>query len=288
METEPNRPRTVLYLAGLAALALTLVLAMLYPFLPGDYEALALAISIQSQMVGLIGLLLVPIGVLWLVNELRGKGSGFYFAVVSLVVTTFVAVIIALVGFAVMGHALGLLTLIAWGCVVLKLVPKVKRLKNPPHRSVNVAPLYMIALPSFALLTQLLLATSVTDWSRNRAIRNCTDYINDIENYKSTYGEYPKALMGAWQDYYPSVVGVEKYHYVPSGEAYNLYFEQPRFLLDNIGSREFVVYNPRDEQTMLSHTSWVLKVPPSELYKRQGWYAVHNATTPHWKYFWFD
>jgi hypothetical protein len=59
-------------------------------------------------------------------------------------------------------------------------------------------------------------------------------------------------------------------------------------LFDNIGTREWVVYNPRDEHRMYSHTSWFLLLSPEELERSQGWYAVHDSPTPHWKYFSFD
>jgi hypothetical protein len=41
-----------------------------------------------------------------------------------------------------------------------------------------------------------------------------------------------------------------------AGSTYNLYFEQPKLLLDQFGTREFVVYNPQDSHLLLSHTSW--------------------------------
>lgn len=91
-----------------------------------------------------------------------------------------------------------------------------------------------------------------------------------------------------WPDYSPSVVGIERYHYAPRGEAYNLAFEQPRFLFDDFGVREFVMYNPRDEQIMPSHASWILIWSPEDLARQQGWFAVHDAAQPHWKQFWFD
>jgi hypothetical protein len=91
-----------------------------------------------------------------------------------------------------------------------------------------------------------------------------------------------------WEDHYvPGVIGIEKYHYEPSGDVYNLYFEQ--FALQ-FGTREFVMYNPRDQQAMTSHKRDLLQLTPEELVLEQsrGHYAVHDAPQPHWKYFWFD
>ncbi len=36
----------------------------------------------------------------------------------------------------------------------------------------------------------------------------------------------PSPGLSVWWDYKPSVIGVEKYHYEPSGAAYHLLFEQ--------------------------------------------------------------
>ena len=150
------------------------------------------------------------------------------------------------------------------------------------------APLYLIFMPVALLLIQIALASPATEFSRNRAITNSHEFIRDIEAYRGTYGHYPVSLAAMWKDYYPDIVGIEKYHYSPFGESYNLFFEQPRFLLDNIGTREWVVYNPHDEHRMYSHTAWFLLLTPEELERSQGWYAVHDASAPHWKYFWFD
>ena len=80
---------------------------------------------------------------------------------------------------------------------------------------------------------------------------------------------------------------IEAYHYEPSGDAYNLFFEQ---FSDRFGTREFVMYNPRNQQAMTSHKMDRLQLSPQELVLEQtrGHYAVHDASQPHWKYFWFD
>lgn len=64
-----------------------------------------------------------------------------------------------------------------------------------------------------------------------------------------------------------------------------LFFEQPRLLFDNIGTREFVVYNPQDKHKIIRHTSWIFLLSPTELERSQGWYEVHDTAIPHWKYF---
>jgi hypothetical protein len=48
------------------------------------------------------------------------------------------------------------------------------------------------------------------------------------------------------------------------------------------------MYNKLDEHVMTSHDNDILVRTPAELEARRGYYAVHDASRPHWKYFWFD
>ena len=93
--------------------------------------------------------------------------------------------------------------------------------------------------------------------------------------------------MALHKDYKPSVVGIEQFHYAPNGQAYNLFFEQPTFATD-FGVREIVMYNRLDEHVMVSHAAWILAGAPEQLEARQGWHSSHDASSPHWKLFWFD
>jgi len=80
------------------------------------------------------------------------------------------------------------------------------------------------------------------------------------------------------------VVGVERFHYERSGDAYNLVFEQ---VASNPATREFVVYNPLDLQAFTSHRMALLR-HPDQIENWRGYFAVHPTQHPHWKYFWFD
>jgi len=57
---------------------------------------------------------------------------------------------------------------------------------------------------------------------------------------------------------------------------------------DSTGLARIVMFNPRDEHEMTSHDSDLLRRSPEQLQFRRGYYAVHDAPQPHWKYFWFD
>ncbi|MCA2968543.1 MAG: hypothetical protein INH43_08515 [Acidobacteriaceae bacterium] len=119
-------------------------------------------------------------------------------------------------------------------------------------------------------MTQLLLAAPMARASRDRAIANVSPYIADIEQYHARHRRYPVSLQAQHRDYHAKVVGVERNVYVQQGYSYNLSFEQPRFLLDRFGTREWVVYNQRDVHRVYRHTAWLLP-PPKVAEPRQGW-----------------
>jgi hypothetical protein len=284
--------------ARIAAILLLIVLIMVYPFLPGQYDALAMPLSTVVQLLATVSLLLVPLGALWLVYELRkrarrnqnlpGTNRGYYFALFSLIAASLLIILLSLFTFFGVGMSLGVLTLVFWFYVFVRLLPGLKLMKKTEPQSINPAPFYLIFISVVLLLFQLALARPLTEFSRNYAIAHSAEFNRDIEAYRTVQGHYPHFLLATWKDYYPSIVGIEKFHYTPNGDSYDLFFEQPRFLLDNLGTREFVVYNPLDEHMIISHTSWILLLPPEELQVTQGWYAAHDAASPHWRYFWFD
>jgi hypothetical protein len=286
------------HLVRLGGGAALVVLGILLPFLPGSHDGLALALSTLAQASGVLGLVLFPVGIPWLWYELRKQARRkrnlpttahrSRFMLAALAAASVVAVALSLVAMATVGLSLCVLGLALWLYIVSRLVPGLRREKAAETECFQAAPLHLVGLPAAVLAAQLAFAGPVTDFSRNRAITQAAELIRDLEGHRAREGRYPAALAAVWKDYQPSVAGIEKYHYAPNGEAYDLFFEQPRFLLDNLGTREFVVYNPLDEQVMISHASWILLLPVEELRRNQGWYAVHDTGPPHWKSFRFD
>lgn len=266
-------------IVGIAAL---LAVSTVYPFIPGRYDRLALPLSTMVQVFGVVGLALVPVGVLWFILP----RYGFVLAVLATAVGAAITLILALFATLSVGNAFGVLTLVVGLYVLIRLLPRLRQLRRADDRRPPPAPLYLVLLPVLALASQLTLAGPVARWSRDHAIANAGAFIADIEQYASTHGRYPVSLEAQNRDYHPDIVGVEQYVYVPRGDSYNLSFEQPRLLLDRFGTREWVVYNPRDEHRVYSHTMWLL--PPPDVEPPQGWYASGDAGHPHWRYFLFD
>lgn len=274
-------PKLLIHIILFPALTALLILGIAYPFLAGDYDQLAIPISTMIQVFGLVGLALLPVGVLWL----AAPKYTFGFAITAMIVCTFIILILSLFAALSVGKSFGVLTLLLWTFMVILLIPKIKSLKNQTTRTPWL-PAYLIYLPMVSLFFQLTMAKNLTQRSRNRAIENANRFIRHIEEYHTQHGQYPLTLQAQYKDYYPDVAGVEKYLYAPHGKGYNLSFEQPRFLLDKFGTREWVVYNPLDENRVYSHVAWLL--PTHQQEPSQGWYASGDTGHPHWKYFLFD
>jgi hypothetical protein len=273
----------LVHLGAIGAIAAVMVWCIAYPFLSGRYDQLAVPLSTMAQVFGLVGLPLVPLGLAWLFVP----RFAFALAILSVVAGTFVALVLALFATLSVGNAFGVLTLAVWAVSLGLVVPRLTRVRRGTGDSRHAAPVYLVLLPVVALGAQLALAGPLTTSSRARAIANARPFIDHIEAYRAAQGRYPASLQAQNRDYDPHVVGVEAYVYAASGDSYDLSFEQPRFLLDRFGTREWVVYNPRGAHRSYSHTAWRLG-EPAEQDRSQGWYASGETGYPGWRYFLFD
>lgn len=288
----------VWYLIRMGGITTLIIFCIFYPFLPGKHDNLAMPLSTVVQLFSVAGLFLVPIGILWLVYEVRKQtqksknfsitDKGYYFAMVAMILFSLFAILISLITFWGISMSLGLFTCLLWLFAVSKWMPKLKLLRHAEMGHFNPTPLYLTFIPVTVLLFQIKLAAPATEFSRNYAIAQSAELIHAIEEHHVVNGRYPNSLLAVWEDYYPSVTGIKQFYYAPNGEAYNLFFEQPKLLLDNVGTREFVAYNKLDEHVIPSHASWVLVWTPEELEAQQGWYAAYDTSSSHWKCFWFD
>jgi hypothetical protein len=143
-------------------------------------------------------------------------------------------------------------------------------------------------LPVLPFVLLLIFDKPITNWSRNKAIQNSYELIDEIEGYRDRKGSYPLTLNAINKDYSTGISGIEKYYYTYDNTTYNVYFEQPRFFTYEFGTREFVVYNPDDRHLMMSHVAWHMLLEPYQIRNAQGWYESIETGIPHWKSFLFD
>jgi hypothetical protein len=289
----------------IATITILLAACMFYPFLPGPHDRLAVTLSTMAQLLALAGMLLVPIGAAWLIYEIVKRRAdrpvrsdcdlrsdkGIYFAVVALAASSDVAAVVALGAATQTGLSLGVGVLIVWAYVAWRWLRRLRRSSSSTISGFNYTPLYLILVPCILTLVQPAFIKKAVEFSRNRAIASCAEFINAIEAYHGRYGHYPLSLAASLSDYDPPIIGVERYHYEPSGHAYNVFFEQFTFL---IGMREFVMYNPLDQHSFMVHDQDLLEATQEQIDAERDYHAVHHAhdvpppAPPHWKYFWFD
>jgi hypothetical protein len=283
-------PRTVLaHGLGITAAVAVVMLATLLPFLPGGYDTFAAPLSLMARVFGFVGLLLVPVGAFWVASghSRRLAGKQFGIAIAALIASSVVWVLVSLGALATSGVVLGVGAMAFSIYVVSRVWPRLRLLKGATPRGTSAAAYYLLIVPIAVTLLQMALVPRAIEFSRHRAIRNSAPLIAEIERHRAAHGRYPASLWSVHADIHPGIIGIEKYHYEPSGDAYNLLFEQPAL---HFGTREFVVYNPLHQQTVTSHRLDRLQLTPSELVLEhtRGHNAVHDAGYPHWKYFWFD
>jgi hypothetical protein len=250
--------------------------------MPGEYDRFAMPLAIIIQGIGVIGLLLSVIGIFWLIIPDKFR----FFANLSAYIASFLTIVLTFFAYLIAGLLFAIIILTCCAMIIHRQRKEIK--ESTDKESFSFVPVYMIVIPLYLLTIQLLIAKPITNWSRERTIANAGEYIRDIENFQSIYGYYPKTLQAMYKDYYPQTVGVERFHYLPYDNSYNISFEQPRFFLDLVGTKEWVVYNPKDEHRVYSHTSWFLLLSPEESEIRQGWYTSENTEFKHWKSFFFD
>jgi hypothetical protein len=254
---------------GVKALTGLLLVGLFLPFLPGKYDDLAVTVSGLAQVLGFAGFLLVPLGTGWLIHEaLRrraresprsGTDKSYWFELAALCCAALIAAILCL-GMFVSGRLTLAFTSLALSTYVLaRLARRLGGPKYAPDRPFHPA--------------------------RNRAIRNSAPLIAEIEAFRAARGHYPLSLAALHKDHDPGVMGVRQYEYEPRGDAYSVYFEQ--FAIP-IGVREIVMYNKLDEHALPAHDTDILRWTPEQLRARPGHNVVHDAPSPHWKYFWFD
>lgn len=279
-------------LVTMLAAATLIVGCMFYPYLPGQYDGLAVTLSAMAQVFAIAGLLLVPLGMLWLIGEWRGKNAAttekrfeYRCGVASLCLASVVFIAMALAS-AIDAHlSFGVCVLLLWACSVFRLVVWLRRRRHTNVRSFNPMPLYLIVLPLVAAGFKFTLVASAVEFSRQRAIDNCAGLIDDIERFRNAHGRYPHSLQSLNEDYKPRLVGVARYHYEPNGDGYNVYFKHFGTALD---VWEIVMFNPRGEHQFTSHNADLLQYAPEQLARARGYFAVREAARPQWKYFLFD
>jgi hypothetical protein len=270
------------------AIVIAVIVATFAPFFPGGHDPLAVPLSAMAWALGSVGLLLVPVGGLWLWVSTRPASRPappVWLTRVTLGACVLISLVTVLVAFASSGsQLLAAVTAAATGLLTIRVGRRIRATRTEVSMP-RMAAAILIAGPIIVLAAQMMLVDPVTAYARNRVIANGAPLIAEIERYRARRGAYPESLFSIWGDYKPSIVGVERYHYERSGDAYNVIFKEPSL---GFGTRRFVVYNPRDQQRVTVHEQDRLLLDEAALdADNAGYTVVRPLPQPHWKAFLF-
>lgn len=260
-----------------------IIVATFLPFFPGGYDPLSKPLSEMAWIFGRVGLLLVPVGGLWLLfpkKNAGGIGARGWLVWFTLGICSLVALVLALIAFA-FGPLLALGAGTLAGLFILWLMRRLRTAASVDR----TAPGLLVVAPIVVLAAQLAFLEPIAAWTRNRVIANSAPLIAEIERHHARHGAYPVSIFALYGDVKPAVAGVERYYYERSGDAYNLIFEQPS---PTFGLRRFVVYNPRDKQRLTVHETDRLQLDDAGLdADNAGYTIIEPLPQPHWKLFTF-
>lgn len=259
------------------------------PYIPGDFDHFAVGLSHIFQFASFASLLLVPIGLIWCpMDFVKSKNNPIakypiYFRRIAFAVAVIIILAAALGAFASHNRFSAVIVLGLGISILLKIRNKGKESKSINSVRYNATPYYFVLIPLSVLFIRMTFLERAKHATTDFVIKQSESLIRDIEAYKKTNGHYPTSLQTTIEDYKTSISGIERFQYEPSGNAYNLYFEQ---FSDMIGTQEIVMYNKLDEHEMTVHNQDLLRLAPENI--RRGYHNVAELPQPHWKIFYFD
>jgi|GEM_PF-74210 len=276
-----------------------LVLLIIAPFLPGPAIKPLIGLSMFGQATGLIGLLLVPVALVWIVYEIRktklanGKTLNwripYWLSVVSLLIVALALTFLTIAISFQEGVISAIIVFLVFVAVLISAVRGISRLKIKGERKFNTTPVYLLTIPVIAFLTNLFVVKPLSNYSMNVAIQRSHELITSIESYKLKEGKYPESIDDLKGVYFknvpgPRIMGITKFRYNKIDENYSLSFSQ--WL--EWGSLEVIVlYDKNNLRNNLKgrYAEWDYSF---DLCRTKGAFASYDTKFENWRYYLCD
>jgi hypothetical protein len=146
----------VIHSLGLIAATAGIILCTLLPFFPGSYDSLAGLLSAAARLFGVVGLLFVPEGALWVASgywsRLAGKQYGI--AVAVLIASSLIWLLASLGALIADEQVLGLGAIAVWIYAVSRVLPPLKRFRSATPRPPSPVAFYLLIVPVAVALLQ--------------------------------------------------------------------------------------------------------------------------------------
>lgn len=267
---------------------LLVVLFNLSPFIPGPSNELVMALSMAGGFfTGFCGVLLLPVTIAWIISEYykwtkQGSSKTSYtFAVIVTILLTIGYALLTFILFNETSMFTGIWCGLCGVVLFYLVIPKIRQLKQLPAGRFVITPLYLLSIPVVAFITQFYLVDPASDYSRNKAIKKGESLIASIEEYQTTFGEYPASLQELDKVPSTSIMGIQPFRYNKIGDRYSLSFSQWK----QFGSlEEIVLFDKHDlHQTHFPFYNYQL-----DLQRVKGAFARYDTQHENWKYYYLD
>jgi hypothetical protein len=262
-------------------LTAVLFLAMLLPYLPGRFDGSAAMLSFVIQLASYATLVFVPVGVVWLIGHRWSNVC----QTLTLALAWLIVVLAAFAAASVNHLTFGVMLAVVGSLFLRNAHRRARASAEASHAPRQLIPLSLTIVPGVLVAFITFVLPRAAEWSRDRAIRHSATLIAAIDSYHQRRGNYPSSLQSLNGDVPTGVIGIERFHYEPNGEAYNLFFVRISIELD---SKEVVMFNPRNEHRFASHELDLLEYDGDQLALRLGDRRRTPLTNPHWVSIHFD
>lgn len=276
---------------------LLVIVVILSPFLPGPPNQLVHGLSILGQSAGFFGLLLIPIGVIWLIleNGMLKKTQDinvivrtrYCIGLVSTIVMALICLILA--SLCAQNPVAGIAAVIPAGFIVYKSFTGLRKITSQSIPHFLSMPFYLLTIPVIAFITRIYLIEPVSRMSREYAMERSEILINSIEEYKNSEGRYPESLADLGGSDFdkatnPFVMGIQTFRYNHINNRYSLSFSQWLHL----GSTEEIVLYDKDNLRSSLSGQYAMYDYKFDLCRIKGAYEKQELGVENWQSYLID
>lgn len=210
------------------------------PFLPGPPNRAVIGLSGFLQSAGFLGLVFIPVGLIWLIIEIIRlrlpsraavlSGWAYGFGITALVMVMFFSVIFCTISFFEAGVGWGMVASLTFIIVFIFLF-KALRKQRKKQFPFSPACLYLLSVPLIALTARKVVIEPLSGMSRTKTIKQADQIIAAIERFNEKNFRYPESLAELQQsdasvNSMPAVMGVLNFRYNKLSKGYSLSFSQ--------------------------------------------------------------
>ncbi|SEI37634.1 hypothetical protein SAMN05216327_10111 [Dyadobacter sp. SG02] len=267
-----------------------LIIMIVSPFVPGPSNRLVIGLSALGQSAMFLGLLLAPMGALWLFLDFRGRSASTgkhrqVLASIAAGVVMIPALLSVVYAFLLVGIAAGTAASALLGLCGFYVWKNVRRL-GEQSRPFGFVPVCLLTVPGLSLFAHMCVIGPVSSYSRGLAMDRSEELIGLVEQFKTEKGRYPLTLQeleNGLSVKLPDspVMGISELKYDADEQGFNVSFSQWQHMAVD---EEIVIFS-KANFTVQNALGFDYKL---DKHRVKGAYASFDADRAHWRYYWCD